>query len=164
MIMNTYAKFFCVYFMALYALSSYGDGLVSWLGVGNRRANAPVFFWSGSDPTNLAPAGTCVQLLGRPVDSDEDYHIIRGFTSGRTIMTIEVPGFYSMKDMVDVYFVEGAPGERVPAEFQLSGWRGAPTWEEAVNDPNAFIGESEVFINLTGRQQTLLSAPLNRRI
>lgn len=68
--------------------------------------------------------------------------------------------FFTGRDQ-DAGFFDGGygvvPGVKQfdPAEVVIRAWRGAATWEQALTNRFAFVGESSVFTNRTGQ-----SAPL----
>lgn len=109
----------------------------------NTSAQAPVLI----HPDELAPVnGTFVQVLSRPLGSSGEFVPLANIANGRTAFELLVPGFFvaGISDRIPGVFA----GEE--AEFFVRGWRGAMTWEEAQNNPNALKGQTPVFVNKTG--------------
>jgi hypothetical protein len=115
------------------------------LQLGNITSNNPIFFWSGSGPTNLAPIGTFVQVLAQSETTDGEFIQLPRETPKIFVVgePFNVPGIWG-ELQIDVDYLLKSQDERM-ANFIVRAWRGAETWDAAVNDPNAFIGQSGVF-------------------
>src|SRR4029450_13024905 len=113
----------------------------------NYDANRPIFF-SDSTTIQLAPFQTLVQVLGRPVSSNEEFKILKSTVGASTFATGQ---------QQDLGFFDGGyavvPGVKQydPAEVHFRAGRGAATWEQALTNHSAFVGQSTIFTNLTGK-------------
>jgi hypothetical protein len=121
----------------------------------NYDANRPIFFFDGAI-TQLAPYQTLVQVLGRPVGSSNEFQVLG--SSGRDSI------FYTGMGQ-DLGFFDGGYGV-VPgvkqfdsAEVMFRAWRGGATWEKALTNHFAFVGQSAIFTNRTGQSSPFPGAP-----
>jgi hypothetical protein len=113
----------------------------------NYDANRPIFFFDGAI-TQLAPYQTLVQVLGRPVGSSNEFQVLGSFGHDSI--------FYTGMGQ-DAGFFDGGMGV-VPgvkqfdsAEVMFRAWRGGNTWEQALTNHFAFVGQSAIFTNRTGQ-------------
>jgi hypothetical protein len=115
----------------------------------NLQPNAPIFMPDGS----LAPVeASFVQVLGRSVDIGGEFIVLQDDASSESVFELFHPGFFSSHFGPGSGISAPIPGITPPdeGEFIVRAWRGAATWEEAMNDPTAFIGQTPVFLNRTG--------------
>jgi hypothetical protein len=113
----------------------------------NYDANQPIFYFDGTT-TQLAPFQTLVQVLARAPGSGSPFQVLKG---GGVFST-----FFTGTDQ-DTGFFDGGygvvPGVKQfdPAEVLIRAWRGANTWDQALTNRFAFVGQSSVFTNRTGQ-------------
>jgi hypothetical protein len=125
----------------------------------NLASGGAIFLVDPPAEPELAPVeGTFVQVLGRPLNSGGEFQEAIS-SNNETIFGMEVPGYFN-----------GCLSKRVPgvaaichAEFIVRAWRGADTWAEALEDPSAFVGQSEVFENETGTYRDVTTPDFNPR-
>ena len=149
--MNAQYSFFWSWMLLCCFLFSPRESNAQWpqasILLNNFDPDAPIYFWSGSGPILKAPADTYVQILARPPASATPFKPVGDFF-GKTIFSIDpiFPGFFDAGLSTNVPGV----GPNEMGEFYVRAWRGANTWEEALQNPNAFVGQSEVFQDRTG--------------
>jgi hypothetical protein len=130
----------------------------AYIWLNNYDANQPIFYFDGR-ATQLAPFLTLVQVLARPVGSQAAFTVLENVPLHiSTIPTGSGPdaGFFSAG-------YAGVPGvrENEAAEFVVRAWREASTWESALTNGSAFVGQSPIFTNRTGNYSELANpAPL----
>jgi hypothetical protein len=113
----------------------------------NYDPNRPIFFFDGA-ATQFASYQTLVQVLGRPVGSSNDFQVVSSIGGDAT--------FYTGMGQ-DAGFFDGGIGvvpsvkQFDPAEVHFRAWRGAATWEQALTNKSAFVGQSTIFTNRTGQ-------------
>ena len=108
------------------------------VGLNNYDANNLILFNSGSGGAEPAPIdGTWVQVLGGPTSAN--LAVVRS-TDGLSVFGLADPGYFD-GGFGMVTNVTG--GSR--AYFQVRAWRGAATWADALANPSAFTGQSDVF-------------------
>ena len=119
----------------------------------NYDVNRPIFLWDG--PTNqLAPKGTLVQVLGRPVASTAEFAVVQATTHSTVILIFQDFGLFD-----GGYGVVPAVPQFDPAELVVRAWWRASTWEAALTNMQAFVGQSPIFTNRTGQSAPFPGLP-----
>jgi hypothetical protein len=122
----------------------------------NYDVNRPILYFDGRT-TQLVPFLTPVQVLARPVGSQAAFTILedRAFHIS-TIPTGSGPdaGLFDAGYGV----VPGVP-QFDPAEIVVRAWRGANTWESALTNIQAFVGQTAIFTNRTGQSSPFPGLP-----
>jgi hypothetical protein len=140
-----------VSFMLGSSLCAYAQGGKALVALSNYDSNNPIFFWSGVGPIVLAPKeNTFVQVLGGPTP---DQLAVLVSDIGDTFPLLE-PGFF--EGMVALV-PNAAP--YTDAWFQIRSWRNDMTWDAAIRNPSALIGQSPIFKNLTGSLEPFSASP-----
>jgi hypothetical protein len=122
----------------------------------NYDVNQPIFFFDGTT-VQLAPFLTRVQVLGRPVGSNREFQVLTNHGgAGSTFFT----GQGQDAGLFDAGYgvVPGVP-QFGPAEVVVRAWRGANTWESALTNMQAFVGQSSIFTNRTGQSSPFPGLP-----
>lgn len=116
---------------------------VGFIILSNYDSNNPIFVFDGVAVT-LAPArGTFAQVLGGP--SADRLEVLRSDGFGTDTFEFAEPGFFYGEAAFVPGTVSGGSGW-----FEIRGWRGGATWEEANRNPEGFVGRSGTFENPVG--------------
>lgn len=105
----------------------------------------PVLIETESVEEVLIPVeGSYVQVLYQPIEASEPFMVIEN-GSGDTGFSFRMPGAFDggVRNGLDV-----PPFSSV--EWIVRAWRGAELWEEAIVNPESFIGETPPFENPVG--------------
>jgi hypothetical protein len=119
----------------------------AYIWLNNYDANQPILYSDGRT-TQLAPFLTRVQVLARPVGSQAAFTILENV--GFHISTF-LTGSGPDAGLFDAgYGIVPGVKQEDPAEFIIRAWRGDATWESALTNASAFVGQTPIFTNRTG--------------
>jgi hypothetical protein len=89
-----------------------------------------------------------VQVLARPVGSSAAFQVLayRADPTRTAFFVGPDLGFFDAG-----YTIVPGVQQYDPAEVHFRAWRGAATWEQALTNHSAFVGQSTIFTNRTGQ-------------
>src|SRR4030095_9070494 len=112
----------------------------------NYDANQPIFSFDGAT-VRLTAFQTRVQVLARPVGANVEFQVLESTSRNSIFFTGQGQdaGFFDGGAAVALGF-----REQDQAEFVIRAWRGADTWDKALTNAMALVGQSPIFTNRTG--------------
>jgi hypothetical protein len=134
-----------------------GQGYHGAVWLNNYDVNRPILFFDGQT-TQLAPFLTKVQVLGRSVGSRAEFQVLQSMSTGNLSTFLTGPGQDAGLFDAGYGVVPGVP-QFDSAELVVRAWRGANTWESALTNIQAFVGQSPIFTNRTGQSSPFPGLP-----